>query len=115
MKTLVTLVAATFLSLAVLNVSHADDSSQSRTVQFADLDLSKAEGAATLFNRIKGAAKTVCQAHSTGKTPAEKQRYAACLEFAVSNAVTRVNEPVLNDYVVSRMGQKKTPAKVASR
>jgi UrcA family protein len=117
MNTLVTLASATFLSLAVLNVSHAsdDNSPKSRTVQFADLDLSKPEGAATLFGRIKGAAKAVCSAHSKGKTPADMQRYAACIEFAVSTAVARVDEPVLTDYAVNRTGSgRKAPTKVAS-
>jgi UrcA family protein len=114
MNTLVTLASATFLSLAVLNVSHAsDDAPKSQTVQFADLDLSKPEGAAALFGRIKGAARAVCSAHSKGRLPADKQRYAACVEFAVSNAVTRIDEPVLTDYVASRSGQKNS-AKIAS-
>jgi UrcA family protein len=116
MTPLVTLASAPCLSFAVLNVSHAShDSPQSRTVQFADLDLSKPEGAATLFGRIKGAAKAVCSAYSKGKTPADMQRYAACIEFAVSNAIARVDEPVLTDYVASRTASgRKAPTKVAS-
>jgi UrcA family protein len=114
MNMLVTLASTAFLSLAALNVSHAGDSPQSQTVQFADLDLNKPDGARTLFNRIKGAAKSVCSAHSQGKSPAEQQRYKACLEFAVSNAVARVDEPMLTDYVAARTRQK-SPAKIASR
>jgi UrcA family protein len=115
MKTVVTLASTAFLSLIVLNVSEASDEPQSRTVQFADLDLSRTEGAATLYRRIKGAARAVCSAHREGKALADKHCYAACIEFAVSNAVTRVDEPVLTDYVASRTGQKQSPSRVASR
>jgi UrcA family protein len=114
MKTLVTLASAAIIGLAVLNVAQADEASpKSRTVQFADLDLSKPEGIATLFSRIKGAAKAVCSAHSTGTTLRDEQRYEACMDFAVSNAIARVDEPVLTDYVASRTG-KKSQDRIAS-
>jgi UrcA family protein len=57
MNTFISLTSTAVLSLVVLNAAYADEGPKSLTVQFADLDLSKDEGAAALFNRIKGAAK----------------------------------------------------------
>jgi len=109
------LTSTAVLSLVVLNAAYADEAPKSLTVQFADLDLSKSEGAATLFNRIKGAAKQVCSAHSGGATLRDKQRYTACIEFALSNAVARVDRPELTEYVASGYSsEKKAPIKVAS-
>ena len=114
MNTFISLASTAVLSL-VLNAAHAEEAPKSLTVQFADLDLSKDAGAATLFNRIKGAAKKVCSAHSGGTTLRDKQQHAACIEFALSNAVARVDRPELTEYVTSRYSiEKKAPVKVAS-
>ena len=114
MNTFISLASTAVLSL-VLNAAYAEEAPKSLTVQFADLDLSKDAGAATLFNRIKGAAKRVCSTHSDGTTLREKQKYAACIEFALSNAVARVDRPELTEYVTSRYSiEKKAPVKVAS-
>jgi UrcA family protein len=115
MNTFISLTSTAVLSLVVLNAAYADEGPKSLTVQFADLDLGKDEGAAALFNRIKGAAKQVCSAQSGGMTLRDKQRYSACIEFALSNAVARVDRPELTEYVISRYStEKKAPIKVAS-
>jgi UrcA family protein len=114
MNTFTTLASTALLSL-VLNAAYAEEAPKFLTVQFADLDLSKDAGAATLFNRLKGAASRVCSAHSGGTTLRDKQQYAACVEFALSNAVARVDRPELTEYVVSHYSsEKKAPVKVAS-
>ena len=94
--------SAAILSLAVLNAAHASDAPKSRTVQFADLDLNKAAGAATLFNRIKGAAQAVCESHRSGVTLRDRERHTDCTRIAVANAVAQVDEPMLTRYVVNR-------------
>jgi len=114
MNTFVSLASTVVLSL-VVNAAYADEAPKSLTVQFADLDLSKDAGAATLFNRIKGAALKVCSAHSGGTTLRDKQQHAACVEFALPNAVARVDRPELTEYVTSRYSsEKQAPVKVAS-
>ena len=70
-------------------------------VQFADLDLDKPQGTAALFNRIKSAARVVCSGYQNA-APADKARYRACIQFAMSNAVARVDNPQLTDYFASR-------------
>jgi UrcA family protein len=115
MNTFIRLASTVFLGLT-LNAAYGDEAPKSLTVQFADLDLSKDPGLATLFDRIKGAAERVCSAHSGGTTLRDQQQYAACVDFALSNAVARVDRPELTDYVVSRhSSEKKAPTKVATR
>jgi UrcA family protein len=103
MRILALCASATILSLAMLNAAHAAGTApKSQTVQFADLDLNKAAGAATLFNRIRGAAHAVCGGYPSGTTLRDQQHHAACVSFAVSNAVARVDEPMLTQYVANR-------------
>lgn len=111
MKTLIAFSAAALAAFSFANVARADEP-RSLTVQFADLDLSKPQGAQTLFNRIKGAAARVCSEHKGGATLRDKQAYAACVDVAMSDAIARVDAPALNEYVANR---NKKPAQVASR
>jgi UrcA family protein len=60
----------------------------SRTVRFADLDLSKKEGAETLYERIRAAARSVCYGEST-------EFGAACRATAVNEAVAGVGNSLL--------------------
>ena len=115
MNTFIRLAGTAFLGLT-LNAAYGEDVPKSLTVQFADLNLSKDAGLATLFDRIKGAAERVCSAHSGGTTLRDQQQYAACVDFALSNAIARVDRPELTDYIVSRhASEKKAQTKVANR
>ena len=115
MNTFTRLASIAFLGLT-LNAAYGEEPPKSLTVQFADLDLSKDAGLARLFNRMKGAAERVCSAHSGGTTLRDQQQYAACVDFALSNAIARVDRPELTDYIVNRhSSEKKTQAKVANR
>ena len=115
MNTFTRLASAAVLGLA-LNAAYGEEAPKTVTVQFADLDLSMDAGLAMLFDRMKGAATRVCSGHRGGTTLRDKQQYAACVDFALSNAVARVDRPELTDYVTSlHSAQKKAPAKVASR
>ena len=115
MNILISLVSTVVLGLA-LNTAYADEAQKSLTVQFADLDLSKDAGAAALLNRIKWAALSVCSVHRGGTTLRDKQQHAACVEFALSNAVAQVDRPKLTEYVARRYSiEKKAQAQIASR
>ena len=114
MNTFISIASTALLSL-VLNAAYAEEAPKSLTVQFADLDLSKDAGAATLFNRIRGAALKVCSTYRGGPTLRDKQQHAACVDFAMSNAVARVDRPELTEYVTSRYAiEKEAPVKVTS-
>ena len=102
MNTLNRIASAFVLSLIATAVVHADAiQPKSLVVQFADLDLSKPEAAVTLLGRIKGAARGVCSSLS-GTSIRQKQEYKACVDFALSNAVAHVDQPVLTSYLAAR-------------
>jgi UrcA family protein len=118
MKTFTALASTVVLSMIAVNASYAGelpDAPRSLTVQFADLDLSKPEGAAHLFGRMRGAAKKVC-APLGGTSLREKYQYADCIELALSNAIARVDRPMLTKYAASDRSSKKAtaPMQVAS-
>lgn len=66
-------------------------------VRFPDLDLSKIEGATTLYARLGQAARVVCE-------PLESRdlglaaKYRACKDKAIADAVAGVNRPLLTQY-----------------
>lgn len=117
MKTLASLTATAVLTLVAMDAAQSadlQDRTKSLTVSFADLDLSKPEGAATLLDRMRNAAKGVCSSLD-GASIREQQRHAACIEFALSNAVTRVDQPTLTEYFAMHTStQSQLPIKVAS-
>jgi UrcA family protein len=117
MKTFTTLASTVVLSMIAVNTSYAGeplDAPRSLTVQFADLDLSKPEGAALLFGRMRGAAKKVCGI--AGTSLREKYQHADCIELALTNAIARVDRPMLTKYAASELPSKKAtaPMQVAS-
>jgi UrcA family protein len=89
---------------------------RSRTVQFADLDLSKPEGMDALSKRLKGAAEDVCRP-LLGDQLNQKKLHKVCIEFALSTAVARIGRPVLTDYILNRSMKKPTvpPARMSQR
>lgn len=110
MKTLITLAAGAALGLLFVNAHAADTAPASLTVQFADLDLDRAQAVSALFNRIKAAARQVCEPLD-GKLAQQHQQYRTCVSFALQTAVARVDRPQLTDYLASRSSSAaKTPA-----
>jgi UrcA family protein len=63
-------------------------------VPYGDLDLSTQAGAQTLYNRIAGAARTVCGYE--GRPLLERSSWKACYRDAISGAITQVNSPLLS-------------------
>jgi UrcA family protein len=64
------------------------------TVHFADLDVSRPEGAAALYRRIRLAARQVCfPIQSLGYY--STQLADACMDGAITDAVNTVNRPAL--------------------
>jgi UrcA family protein len=96
-------------ALAVLGASpaFADETARSVKVSYADLDLSTQAGAATLYSRIRGAARTVC---GDDDLPYTHWAWKKCFNEAVGNAVAKVNNPQL-----TALHQGKSPAVTAMR
>jgi UrcA family protein len=94
MKTAVrfTLTLSTLLLLgSSANALAADRTGEvpTKTVSFRDLDLSTAEGAQALYDRIAGAARVVCRG-------TEIAAMHACRARAVDDAVKAVGNPLLS-------------------
>jgi len=82
-------------------------------VRFSDLDVTKIEGAKTLYARLRIAAKVVCEPLESASSWGARQ-YQACMGKAIADAVTSVNRPLLTQYHQSRTGNDKSgPIQVA--
>ena len=82
-----------------------------RTVKFADLDLTRSPGAAVLYSRIQTAARAVCE--PAGNTGARDALLLSrrCTEQAISQAVADVHVPVLTSYYLVKTKQVITLAR----
>ena len=66
----------------------------SKTVKFADLNITSQAGAKVLYGRIRAAARDVCRVSTVGD-PIMRPAVSACIEKAIDKAVKDVNSPVL--------------------
>jgi UrcA family protein len=76
-------------SAATLGAPSAVGSIATRVVKFADLDISTAEGAQALYERIAAAARAVCR-------DAEPKVVRECRSRAIAGAVQGVGNPLLS-------------------
>jgi UrcA family protein len=66
-------------------------------VRFADLDLSKIDGAARLYSRLRHAAAIVCSPLDSRNLVMAAQ-YQVCVDQAIAGAVASVDRPMLSQY-----------------
>jgi len=83
-------------------------------VHFADLDLSRSEGATVLYQRLKDAAETVC-APLDERDLARYFSFNACVENAISTAVAKVNRPALTAYYEAKTSGRKATIQIAQK
>jgi UrcA family protein len=76
------------------SVQAADQDVLTKTVKFADLNITSEAGAKVLYGRIRAAARDVCEA-SGGRDLFLAAAAHACIEKAIDKAVKDVNSPVL--------------------
>jgi UrcA family protein len=79
------------LGLGLCAVATADPGAASRTVKFADLNISNPSGAHVLYMRIRAAAQVVCSYYFFA-TDTDK---AGCVRDATAAAVIKINRPAL--------------------
>lgn len=65
------------------------------TVNFADLDISKARGLEVLYSRIEHAAKVVCNYDYMPKSLSRTRHAKGCYKTAIDDAVRQINRPTL--------------------
>ena len=87
-------VAALALS-ACLVAYNASAQPNAQTVSFADLDLSKAAGAQTLYKRIKAAARNVCGPADNYTFVTPNKAFRKCYDKAIADAVAQIDRPSL--------------------
>jgi UrcA family protein len=78
-------------------------------VEYGDLDVSRPQGAAVLFGRIQSAAEKVCSPFEASGFAA-KTHSDACINKAISKAVTTVDAPALSRVYSEKRGRPCQPA-----
>ncbi|MGD0504678.1 MAG: UrcA family protein [Steroidobacteraceae bacterium] len=81
------------------------------TVKYADLNVSKSEGAAALYARIQRAARQVCPPLDLRNLSSEA--HAVCVHKAIADAVAKVDQPALFAVYSAHNGQP-TPIVLAA-
>lgn len=84
------------------------------TVHFADLDLTKADGAAVLYKRLRAAAQTVC-APREDRDPAKAAGFKKCVQSALASALMRVGRAELNAYYRAHAESRNTSMQFANK
>jgi UrcA family protein len=92
-----TLLAALLGPACAVATARSDDQSVTRTVSFADLDLSRDAGVAALYGRIRAAAWEVC-GQPDSRQLQEYMRSRRCAEQAIARALRDANVPPLSGY-----------------
>lgn len=81
------LIAAGLAALSITHPAAAQNATAStRTVSYADLDLSTAQGRVALDARVRSAARQVCEIGAASVSLAEQTADRACMARAVSSA-----------------------------
>ena len=88
--------------------AHAGDEARSETVKFADLNLGTPAGVEALYGRIHAAARRVCE------QPGAEQGARACMTKSESEAIGKVNVPLLTAFYEKKTGSQ-PPTITASR
>lgn len=83
-------------------------------VSYADLNLSRPEGAARLYRRIERAAAKVCIAFDDHQL-SNRARRRSCVEEAIARAVAAVGVPALTHHYIARPSKKGALRTVAGR
>lgn len=121
MKSFTLITAAFVLSGSMLSVANASPPSDVPTavVKFGDLDANRPAGKEELYRRLTQAARSVCRSLDPSESAAKwatAPMYKACIDQAVSGAVTKINSAEFTDYVASRTQKPtRTGIQLASR
>jgi UrcA family protein len=81
-------------------------------VHFADLDLTRSQGAVVLYQRLEAAARTVC-ASLDARDLASQVRFKGCVETAIGSAVAKVDRPLLTAYYKARTTGRNAAIQIA--
>jgi UrcA family protein len=99
--------SAAAASASTSNNQFVSDGVNKYIVRFADLDLSKVDGAAQLYGRLRQAAAIVCGPLES-RNLQMAARYQVCVDHAIAGAVAGVGRPMLSQYHQSHTKGDKT-------
>jgi UrcA family protein len=97
---IVTALIGGFSSIA--SAAEGSDSAQ-KTIKYTDVSVSSAQGADTLYNRIRSASEEVCSPLDHGDL-SSKMHAKACMQKSIADAVRQVNQPALTAVYNARNG-----------
>jgi UrcA family protein len=103
-------------TLGLISLAHAaqvPDAPQ-MTVHFADLDLTKVDGAAVLYKRLRAAAETVCGLRED-RDLATATAFKKCVQSALASAVMRVDRAELTAYYRAHAEHRKSSMQLANK
>ena len=103
-------------TLGLISLAHAapvHDAPQI-TVHFADLDLTRVDGAAVLYKRLRAAAETVCGPRED-RDPAKAAAFRKCVQSALASAVVRVDQAKLTAYYRAHAEPRNTSLQLANK
>jgi len=104
--------SAVAASLATLCAAAGPTNAPTATVNYADLNISTPYGASELYGRIRHAAQAACSPLD-GRDLASQRRKAACIQRAIADAVSNVDEPAL--FTVYNAQNPATPSHLLSQ
>jgi UrcA family protein len=93
-------------STSSLVCSAADGVALQTTVKYSDLNVSTSQGAGTLFSRIRIAAEQVCRPLNRDDL-ASKALFHKCMNHAIADAVSKVDQPALLAVYSAKTGTPK--------
>lgn len=88
---------------SIASAAEGTDSRQ-KTIQYTQLSVSSAQGAAILYNRIRMASEEVCPPLTHGDL-SSRMHAEACMHKAIADAVSQVNQPALTAVYNARNGE----------
>jgi UrcA family protein len=98
------IITALISSLSAIASADQNTGLPQKTVKYSDLTVSSAQGAATLYNRIRIASEEVCSPLDHGDLSSTKH-VKSCVHKAIADAVSQVNQPALSAVYNARNGE----------
>ena len=88
---------AAVIGCSAAHASNVSNEFHQYVVRFADVDLSRIDGAITVYGRIRQAADAVCESLDS-RALGLMEKHRACVNQAITDAVAGINRPLLSQY-----------------
>jgi UrcA family protein len=109
----ISLIISTLGLISIATAAPAPDAPQ-MVVHFADLDLTKTEGAVTLYQRLRAAAETICGPRQD-REPAKAADFKKCVHSALASAEMTIDRAKLAAYYRAQNEPRNTSVQLADK